>query len=151
MPLTASELYQYDLTQELDLQKYYEIILERCYEEIKQTHYKQKKSQMIFHIPTAIAESTEYNFYACTRFIMESLREAGYFVRLINNKNIVYLYIAWRNKTKDERLKKDMKFFIKENYISQKELGLIKLKDKKVLMITDGNHRVKPSRVIKKI
>ncbi len=159
MPLTVSELFQYDLTRELDTQKYYEIILEKCYNEIKEVHYNQKGTQLFYFIPNAIMESDEYNFYACVRFVIESLREAGYFVRFIAKNN--HIYIAWKNTKKQKRIQDDIKFVIKEDTIARRELGLLKKKENKPqLLLTNGanvrsnpsdcNYGVKPTRVIKR-
>ena len=72
----------------------YNIVLEKCIEQIKYTNKYTDKTYIIFTVPSILIGYTNYNINSCLQYIMNTMIQHNYIVRYIEPRN---LYIDWGN------------------------------------------------------
>lgn len=113
MDFSVKELWEKDYLEDLETEKYYAECLEQCKAEILVTHKNFSTRKMLFTIPKGIVQTHKYNYFSCVRYLITHLRQAGFFVRYLKDRNS--LWISWSDHKKNERVKDDMKFVMKED------------------------------------
>jgi hypothetical protein len=94
--ITVSEIYQIQKEAKQDKSKYYNVILEKCYNKIRHA-IKYKKWHMYYDVPKMVVGLPLFNQNHATAYIMVHLKKAGYVIMIVP-KMPNRIYISWEPK-----------------------------------------------------
>lgn len=118
---SVKELHEYNLQNDLILQKVYEQEFQACLYDIRIANNNYGKKNLTYLVPEKNTVEPEYCFVNCTVYLIDQLRELGYNVRF---KRPNYLFISWIDLQKELKLKENILRLISEDDKSRKILGL---------------------------
>jgi hypothetical protein len=138
--LSVDDLHKEDLLKIYKMQKVYDRIINRCYDDILQVHRYDRKNKMFFTVPLEIFEQPEYNFIDCVAYAIKEIRGGGFYVRYIRPN---LLYISWNNPALSKNTKENFEMLKEEDNITKKTLGLL-TNTQKLLTYHKGKEIVYP-------
>lgn len=94
--ITVPEIYQIQKESKQDKSKYYNVILEKCYNKIHQA-IKYKKWSMHYDVPKMVVGLPIYNQNHATAYIMVHLKKSGYVIMIVPQMPN-RIYISWEPK-----------------------------------------------------
>jgi len=110
--ISLSELY--NMKKEKDRKKieYYNTILTKCHDKIKNTA-KLGGTNIFYEIPYFIFGLPLYDMGLCITYIVDSLRNNGLFVQILQKPNDNMIYISWS--PNDIKIKKPATNYLENN------------------------------------
>lgn len=117
LSFTIEDIHKEDFLREVEAEKIYKKILRTICSEIKRSYRTFRQNFTYYIIPKYLPTETNYDFYACTVYIINKLRKAGFNVRLHKDNHLI---ISWVNKNLQEQKNNNYKRIVIENEITKK-------------------------------
>ena len=114
---TIEDIHKEDFLRQVEIEKIYNLILRNICSDIRMAHVKFRKDYIVYHIPIGFPGHVDYDFSACSVFIINKLRKSGLYVRFRKPNN---LYISWLNKDLRQQRINDYKRLLLENEMTKK-------------------------------
>ena len=89
---------------DLEDQKLFDIVLNKCIEQIQNTTKYSKKTFCIFNVPNILIGQLNYNPRDCVLYITKEFKKKGYKVELLS---MLQIYIDWSEYNKVTYMKKE--------------------------------------------
>lgn len=121
--MNVQSLHQKDELKLLEAKCGYDELLRNCHTCILDVYTLKQEYKTLYGIPFNY-HTKYYKFVDCIIYIINSLRESGFYVRFVKPN---YLYISWYNSKLEKQRKENIKQLIDEDNNTQKLLNKKKL------------------------
>lgn len=113
--------------------KIYEKLLDECCGHIRTVYRHYRKKQVLFNVPFNYLNDDDYDFRECLCYIIDSLRNSGFYVRYLKP---ITIYISWVNKEQENKKRKNQKKLIMEDLLTNKTINGSSDSEKDIKLIT---------------